>query len=199
MNPIALILFALAGGVAVAAALRRSGAAVDVAGEFSPIGTVVDPGFAAPDVFQVFASAVNNTLKKIFTPPAAAAPYTDAIRAAEAKYQLPDSLLARVLYQESRFRPDIISGATRSSVGAQGIAQFMPATAADLGIDPLDPFQAIPAAAKYLRQLYNQTGSWDRALAAYNWGVGNVQRKGLDAAPLETRNYVSQVLADVPV
>lgn len=199
MNPIALILFALAGGVAVAAALRRSGAAVDVAGEFSPIGTVVDPGFAAPDVLEVFAAAVNNTLKKIFTPPAAAAPYTDAIRAAEAKYQLPDSLLARVLYQESRFRPDIISGATRSSVGAQGIAQFMPATAADLGIDPLDPFQAIPAAAKYLRQLFNQTGSWDRALAAYNWGVGNVQRKGIDAAPLETRNYVSQVLADVSV
>lgn len=200
MNPIALLLFALAGGLAVAAALRReSGAAVHVAGEPSPIGTVAVPDFVAPDVFQVFAAEVSNTLKKIFTPPAAAAPYTDAIRAAEAKYQLPDSLLARVLHQESRFRPDIINGSTTSTAGAQGIAQFMPATAADLGIDPLDPFQAIPAAGKYLRQLFDRLGSWDRALAAYNWGIGNVQRKGLDAAPLETRNYVSQVLADVPV
>lgn len=198
MNPAALLLFAMAGAAAVAVALRRdpgSVAAVDV--ESAPIGTVADPDFAAPNVFEVFTAAVNNTLKKIFTLPPAAAPYADAIRAAEVKYQLPDSLLARVLYQESRFRPDVISGRTSSSAGAQGIAQFMPGTAADLGIDPLDPFQAIPAAGKYLRQLFNQLGSWDRALAAYNWGIGNVQRRGLDAAPLETRNYVNQVLADV--
>jgi len=200
MNPLALLVFTLTGAAAVALALRREGGApVDVTGEYDPIEPMAAPDVAAPDVFTVFTAAVNNSLKKIFTPPASAAPYADAIRAAESKYQLPDSLLARVLYQESRFRPEIINGTKTSSVGAQGIAQFMPATAADLGIDPLDPFQAIPAAGKYLRRLYDSLGSWDRALAAYNWGIGNVQRKGMAAAPLETRNYVAQITADVPV
>jgi soluble lytic murein transglycosylase-like protein len=131
--------------------------------------------------------------------PTAAKPYIGAIEAASAANGLPDLLLGRLLYQESRYRPDIISGATVSSAGALGIAQFMPSTAADLGIDPLNPQQAIYGAARYLRTLYNQTGSWSNALAAYNWGVGNVLRKGFAAAPLETRNYVAQITADVGI
>lgn len=158
----------------------------------------VDVAMPAPDILSTFTAAVTDTLRSLWQPPATAAPYADAIRAAEAKQQLPDGLLARVLYQESRFRNDIITGATRSSAGAVGIAQFMPGTAADLGVDPLDPFSSIDGAARYLRQLYNSTGDWSRALAAYNWGIGNVQRKGLDRAPLETRNYVAEILADVP-
>jgi len=73
----------------------------------------------------------------------------------------------------------------------------MPATAAEMGIDPLDPFAAIDAAARYLRSLYRQTGAWDKALAAYNWGIGNVQRKGIARAPTETQNYFRQILADI--
>jgi soluble lytic murein transglycosylase-like protein len=75
----------------------------------------------------------------------------------------------------------------------------MPATAQDLGIDPLDPAQAIPAAGAYLRRLYDATGTWSKALAAYNWGIGNVQRKGLAAAPAETRAYVAQITGDTGV
>lgn len=207
MNPLTLMLLVLA-GAAGAALLSRNrverALGLEANNDFTPEPFTVDFAgdpvpVAAPNILEVVSAAVNHTLKKIFTLPAAGAPYADAIRAAEAKYQLPDSLLARVLYQESRFRPDVISGTTKSSVGAQGIAQFMPATAADLGVDPLDPFQAIPAAGRYLRQLFDRLGSWERALAAYNWGIGNVQRKGLEAAPLETRNYVAQVLADVAV
>jgi len=82
-------------------------------------------------------------------------------------------------------------------VGALGIAQFMPATAADLGIDPLDPFQAIDGAGRYLASLYRMFGNWTQALAAYNWGAGNVQRKGLTNAPAETVAYYSSILADV--
>jgi soluble lytic murein transglycosylase-like protein len=103
-----------------------------------------------------------------------------------------------VLYQESRFRDDIISGRTRSSAGAIGIAQFMPGTARDLGIDPLNVDQAIAGAARYLRMQLDNFGDWTRALAAYNWGPGNVQRRGLDRAPAETREYVKAVLGDVP-
>jgi len=214
MNPLAFIALFILGAAGVAVVMRRAttqpmayGADIDDADVAGSIATIEPaaapaaafPAVAAPDIFQTVTAAVNNTLKKIFTVPAAGQQYADAIRAAETKYGLPDSLLARVLYQESRFRQDIITGSTRSSAGAVGIAQFMPATAADLGVNPLDPWQSIDGAARYLKQLYNQTGSWDRALAAYNWGIGNVQRKGLTAAPLETRNYVSQVLADVAV
>ena len=79
-----------------------------------------------------------------------------------------------------------------------GIAQFMPATAREwLGSEAaaLDPNAAIPGAARYLAWLYNRTGGWAEALAAYNWGIGNVQRKGLARAPAETRDYFSTILA----
>lgn len=125
--------------------------------------------------------------------------YAAQISSVEAAQGIPPNLLGRLLYQESAFRPEVISGAVRSSVGAVGIAQFMPATAAELGIDPTNPTQSIAAAGRYLRQLYDQTGSWQLALAAYNWGIGNVLRKGFSEAPTETRNYVAQITADVPV
>lgn len=123
--------------------------------------------------------------------------YRDAVAAAEQKYGLPANLLGRLLYQESHYRPDIINGTTRSPAGALGIAQFMPATAAQFGIDPLDPFQSIDAAGRYLAQLYATTGSWLEALAAYNWGIGNVQRKGVAAAPAETQQYFTQILTSL--
>jgi len=123
--------------------------------------------------------------------------YAGIIAQAEARYSIPPDMLARLLYQESRYRADIITGKVRSPVGALGIAQFMPATAAELGIDPLDPAQAIPAAARYLSSLYNRFGNWSEALAAYNWGQGNVARKGLEKAPAETRTYYTSILSDV--
>lgn len=134
---------------------------------------------------------------KLWIPPAAAKPYLSAIAQAESKYGLPQNLLARLLHQESRYREDIITGKTKSPAGAVGIAQFMPATAKEFGINPLDPFASIDAAGKYLKQLYARFKNWPEALAAYNWGQGNVSRKGLDRAPTETKNYFSQILADL--
>lgn len=123
--------------------------------------------------------------------------YAPMIAAAEQRHGLPAGLLERLLWQESRYREDIISGQTKSPVGAVGIAQFMPATARDLNINPLDVAQAINGAGAYLAMLYRRLGSWAEALAAYNWGIGNVQRKGLAAAPAETRAYYRDILADV--
>lgn len=133
--------------------------------------------------------------KKIFSPPDSAAPYLATIREAEQKHGLPESLLARLLYQESRFRPDIIEGRTVSSAGAVGIAQIVPKW--HPGIDPLDPFASIDYAAGYLRRLYDQFGEWSLALAAYNWGPGNLARQGVENAPRETRDYMTQILSDV--
>ncbi len=110
-------------------------------------------------------------------------------------YNLPLNLLARVAYQESHFRPDIINGETKSEKGAVGIMQIMPRWHPN--VDPSDPHDSIQYAGKYLRQLYNKLGTWDLALAAYNWGIGNLQNKGFDNAPLETRNYVSDILSDI--
>lgn len=109
----------------------------------------------------------------------------------EAKYGLPTGLLRSVATVESGGNPYATSGA-----GAQGLFQFMPGTAKQLGINPLDPSQAAQGAARYLSQLLQQTGgNLEATIAAYNWGIGNVQRKGLGAAPAETRNYVPKVLA----
>jgi len=121
--------------------------------------------------------------------------YRQTIEAAERAHGLPAGLLSRLLYQESHYRTDIISGATRSPAGAVGIAQFMPATAAELGVDPLDPVQSINGAARYLRRLYDNFQDWQLALAAYNFGWGNVERGR--TWPAETVAYVNDISADV--
>lgn len=123
--------------------------------------------------------------------------YRAAIAQAEADNGIPPGMLARLLWQESRYRPEIISGALRSPAGAVGIAQFMPATAREWGVIATDAGSSIAGAGRYLAWLYRKTGAWSLALAAYNWGVGNVQRKGIDAAPAETRTYYSEILADL--
>lgn len=122
--------------------------------------------------------------------------YAPDIAAAERQYGIPAGLLHRLIKQESAFRTDIITGKKRSPVGAMGIAQFMPATAREeLGSTSaaLDPERAIPGAARYLKKLHGIAGTWEKAVAAYNWGIGNVTRKGLAAAPRETREYVRKV------
>ena len=121
-------------------------------------------------------------------------PYISDIYKAEEDNGLPPGMLRKVLYQESQFREDIILGNRKSRVGATGIAQFMPATAEEQGVDPLDPKQAIPGAAKYLASLKEQTGSWEGAVAAYNWGIGNLTRQGIENAPEETRNYLQAIV-----
>lgn len=121
--------------------------------------------------------------------PAGAGPYADAIRAAESRHGVPAYILGRLLDRESRFDP-----LARGAAGEVGIAQFMPGTAADLGIDPRDAAQSIDGAGLYLRQLYDRHGSWAAALAAYNWGTGNVARYGAAAAPASTQAYVRAIL-----
>lgn len=123
----------------------------------------------------------------------ARAPFDTLFTAAEARYGLPAGLLARVAWQESRYDPLAVNARSR----AQGLMQFMPATAREMGIDPLVPAQAIQAAARYLKQLHGQFGSWSGALAAYNWGPGNLARKGIALAPAETQQYYQSIVRDL--
>src|SRR5437899_2961342 len=114
--------------------------------------------------------------------------FCDALREAAESSDIPVAFFARLLWQESRFQSFEVSRA-----GAKGVAQFMPATAAEVGLaDPFDPFQALPASAKFLRKLHDEFGNLGLAAAAYNAGSGRIQKwlSGRSALPRETRDYV---------
>src|SRR5262249_43402676 len=97
------------------------------------------------------------------------------IESAARAHNLPLEFFARVIWQESRFQPNVVGPRTRSGDRAQGIAQFMPRTAAERGLlDPFDPVQALPKSAEFLRELYDQFGNLGLAAAAYNAGPGRV-------------------------
>jgi soluble lytic murein transglycosylase-like protein len=133
--------------------------------------------------------------------PAMAAPgevVEDACRIVEAAAHatgLQVGLLTRLVWTESRFRADVVS-----PKGAQGIAQFMPGTAAERGLaDPFDPEQAIPKAARLLVDLRHQFGNIGLAAAAYNAGANRVADwlAGSGGLPVETRNYVFTITGRV--
>ena len=139
------------------------------------------------------------------TPPAATPPPSDAdlresvclmIEASARAHNLPLEFFARVIWQESRFQPGVVGPRTRSGERAQGIAQFMPRTAAERGLlDPFDPVQALPKSAEFLRELADQFGNLGLAAAAYNAGPQRVRDwlSGARTLPAETRNYVQAI------
>ncbi|RBY94304.1 lytic transglycosylase [Blastococcus sp. TBT05-19] len=120
----------------------------------------------------------------------AGVPYADLFSRAATKHGVDPSLLAAVAKQESNFNTSAVSPA-----GAQGLMQFMPATAKGLGVDAMDPASAIDGAAKYLSSLTKQFGSTELALAAYNAGPGTVSRYGGVPPYSETQNYVRSVMS----
>jgi hypothetical protein len=115
----------------------------------------------------------------------------DALVRAIRSNDLPPHFFIRLLYQESNFRLAAIS-----SAGALGIAQFMPETATDRGLDnPFDALQAIPASARLLRDLYLKFGNLGLAAAAYNAGPKRITdwRANKGPLPQETQDYVKAI------
>jgi hypothetical protein len=106
----------------------------------------------------------------------------------EARYQLPQGLLAAVAQTESGGNPAAVSPA-----GAQGLMQLMPATAHGLGVDPWEPAQAVQGAAQLLSRYLHNFGSVPLALAAYNAGPGAVEQYGGVPPYRETENYVAKI------
>ena len=107
-----------------------------------------------------------------------------------AEVSLAPELIHSVVAAESAYQPQAVSPA-----GAEGLMQLMPETARELGVeDSFDPQQNLRGGSRYLKQLLDKyDGDLDRALAAYNWGQGNVDRKGLEQMPVETRDYLARV------
>ena len=115
----------------------------------------------------------------------------DSLTDAAQSNDLPLPFFIRLLYQESGFRPGTVSPA-----GAEGVAQFMRETAADVGLDnPYDPVQAIAASARLLRDLAQKFGNLGLAAAAYNAGPKRIRdwlvKKG--NLPAETQHYVKTI------
>lgn len=118
------------------------------------------------------------------------------LNAAEVKYGIPKDLLARQCYQESRFNP-----LSRNPIGAVGLMQLLPQYFPGAG---KNPSWDVYTAGAYLGSLYKRFSDWQLALAGYDWGPGSVskwQKSGdsFERMPKETHDYVTQIVADVPV
>jgi len=214
-----LVLLLLAGGAAAAAGLlysRRAaaagqtdqvdGAGVDGGGGGTLPPAAVSPSISWPDFNFDFSGAISGLTDQLvsagtWSPPAKAGPYLDDIAQAESDNGIPTNLLAREIQKESNWNPNAVNKRT----GAQGLCQILPDTAADPGYgvdpcDPTDPSDSIRFMGQYLGAMYRRTGTWSKALAAYNWGLGNVQKNPDQASwPAETRDYVATITTDVGV
>jgi soluble lytic murein transglycosylase-like protein len=111
------------------------------------------------------------------------------IQRASKTYGVEPDLIRAVIRAESNFRSE-----STSPKGAMGLMQIMPATAKDLGIrDAYDPNENIMGGTRYLKGLLDRYGGdVPTALAAYNWGMGNVERRP-EKLPRETRDYINRI------
>lgn len=119
-------------------------------------------------------------------------PAVYAVKVAElsARYDLSPALIEALVWQESRWRAHAVS-----PKGARGLAQLMPGTARDLGVDADDPFANLEGGARYLRaQLDRFGGDIEKALAAYNAGPGRVERARGIPRIRETQEYVAAIM-----
>jgi soluble lytic murein transglycosylase-like protein len=113
----------------------------------------------------------------------------NVIDEASKKYKVDSELIRSVIRAESDFNPDCTS-----SKGAMGLMQLMPETAKDLGVKrPYDISENVMGGTNYLKTLLDRyEGNTDLALAAYNWGMGNLERNP-ENLPRETRDYVAKI------
>lgn len=131
------------------------------------------------------------TVPRTSLPPFVPPQYREPILRSAARWGVPPALMAGQLMAESGFNPN-----AGSPAGAQGIAQFMPGTAASYGLaNPYDPLAAIDAEAHLMSDLLHQFGSPELALAAYNAGPAPVEACHCVPSYPETQAYVTRILA----
>jgi soluble lytic murein transglycosylase-like protein len=159
-------------------------------------GAIVAP----PDMIAVTAPA-DEVPADLFVPDVAVADpalhaggipaaYAAKVHELAERFDLSPTLIEALVWQESRWRANAVS-----PVGARGLAQLMPGTARDLGVNPDDPFANLEGGARYLReQLDRFDGDIEKALAAYNAGPGRVEKANGIPRIRETQNYVSAVM-----
>jgi soluble lytic murein transglycosylase-like protein len=185
----------------VAAGVAASPAAAQVM-DIAPDGTVSVRQGSGAATWEVVSPASDKTVDQNGQPilpayaysqtaPAPVPPqFATALTHAAAAANVSPTLLSALVWQESRWNPQALS-----PKGAMGLAQLMPATARNLGVNPADPIANLIGGARYLRMLLDQfDGDVEKALAAYNAGPGRVRSAGGVPAIAETRNYVSSIV-----
>jgi len=188
---------AAAAGVAAGIAASPAGAQVM---DIAPDGTVsVREGAGAANWVVVNPASADEVVEPVAIPNSAItavsqatvpAQYAAALSHAAAAANISPTLLSALVWQESRWNAQAVSRA-----GAIGLAQLMPGTARDLGVNPADPVANLHGGARYLRQLLDKfDGNVEMALAAYNAGAGRVRSAGGIPAIAETRNYVTSIV-----
>jgi len=187
--------------LAVSVLVLAAPASADVI-ELAKNGTVVVRASDLPP--SAIASSLPEVVGDVQLPPEALtlvggsnapAAYAGVVEQVADAHGVSPALLEALVWQESRWR----SGA-RSTAGAIGLAQLMPATARDLGVDPRDPTSNLTGGARYLRQQLDRfDGDIERALAAYNAGPARVLRAGGIPLIAETQNYVRSIVDHLSV
>jgi soluble lytic murein transglycosylase-like protein len=124
--------------------------------------------------------------------------YLPHLALVESELGIPTDLLARVAYQESSWRDEVVYCKKVSDAGAVGLMQMIPKFFPNAGKD----WRAdVVAAGLELRRLHKVFGDWQLAVAAYNDGEGNIQKviAGTKTLPDQTERYIARVFADVPI
>jgi len=118
--------------------------------------------------------------------------FGEIIKKAADKHNIPPSILAGLLEQESGYIPEVVKGIRKSKSGAIGVGQFLPKTAEDMGVDPYDPESSINGAAKYLRWIMdNYNYDLRTAIYAYNMGAQGVKDFGIEKLGTEEHGEYS--------
>lgn len=139
--------------------------------------------------YHLHLGGLNADVLKGGAPSSGNANYDQWMSEAAKEYGVPQNILYGLYKQESGFNPDAVS-----SQGAVGIAQFDPNTANERGVDPYDAHSSILGGAAYLRELYDEFGTWDKAIAAYNAGPKALRDNGGEIPDwAETKNHVRKV------
>lgn len=175
--------------VAAGAAGLQSSATAGAVGDFAAVARSVEVatgaiGSVVPSWTMPAATTPVGTADAV----AESVPHAALFNEAGARHGIPPRVLAGMAYTESRFRNDVVS-----SAGAVGMMQFLPTTAASMGVDPYDPVSAIDGAARYLRHALDRFGSLDMAIGAYNIGPGAMARAGGVNPGTQAEKYVTAV------
>lgn len=159
-----------------------------------PAAAAFEPGLTNPLPTTLVPEDLQVPEDIIADPDLHATTLPDAYRAKvlelSARFDLSPTLIEALVWQESRWRQGAVS-----PKGAQGLAQLMPGTARELGVDPSDPFANLEGGARYLRQQIDRfDGDLEKALAAYNAGPGRVEKAGGVPRIRETQEYVAAIM-----
>ncbi|MGB7372995.1 lytic transglycosylase domain-containing protein [Pontixanthobacter sp.] len=169
----------IAGGTAVSTASQSL--ALQIAPPINAPDTQLPAGYFVPPEAVADAALLSGLIPER---------YLAKVHQLAGRFDLSPALIEALVWQESRWRANAVSPA-----GARGLAQLMPGTARDLGVDPDDPFANLEGGARYLReQLDRFDGNLESALAAYNAGPGRVIRAGGIPRIRETQNYVAAIM-----